>query len=97
MNTFRYTEVGDICPLRKRTAICALHDDNVQKHVRCDNCIEFVITCCAEEILSQYPGAFLEQFIAQARQSNDESLLFIKRPRPSSNETVHVEFKPRPR
>lgn len=97
MNTFVFAEAGNICPLCKRTAICALHDGGVQKHVRCDNCIEFVITCPAEEILSQYPSAFLEQYVAQAKQSNDERLLLIQRPSANSNETVHVKFIQRQR
>lgn len=90
MPMFVYTEAGNICPLCKRSAICTLHDCNVQKHVRCDNCMEFLITHPAEEILSQYPVAFLEQYAAIAKQSNDERLLFLQRPLVNSSETVHV-------
>lgn len=93
MHTFTYTEAGNICPLCKGSAICTLRDDNNQKYVRCDNCNEFIITCVAEQILSQYPVTFLKQYSTQSKKSNDERLLIIKGPLMNSREVVHIEWK----
>lgn len=93
MHTFTYAEAGNICPLCKHPAKCTLHDDNNQKYVRCDNCNEFVITCIAEQLLSPYPVAFLEQYSAQSKKSNGERLLLIKRPLVNSREVVHMEWE----
>lgn len=95
MHIFTYTEVGSTCPLCKQPAACTLRDRKNQKHVRCDHCGEFVITCVAEQILSPYPATFREQYSAQAKRSYSERLFFIKRPLTGSNEMVHVEFLPR--
>ena len=95
MPTFKYSEAGDTCPLCKRSAICTLRDDNNQKHVRCEYCVEFVITCRAEEILVQQPATILEQYSNQSKRSNNEKLFFIKGPLPDSNELVHIEFRKR--
>ena len=95
MRNFTYSAAGNICPLCKRLATCTLCDYDAQKHVRCDQCVEFVITCPAEERLASMPTAYLEQLSMRARQSNDERLFFITRPLPNSEELVHCEFRPR--
>lgn len=95
MLTYKYSEAGDTCPLCKRSAICTLQDNNNRKYVRCKYCVEFLITCVAEQILVQQPTTFLEQYSIQAKRSNNEKLFFIKSPLPGSNELVHCEFRKR--
>ena len=95
MSNFTYSEAGNTCPLCKRLAICKLRDYDVHKHVRCDKCVEFVISCPAEECLASQPTAYLEQLSTQARCSNDETLFFITRSLPNSEKLVHWEFRTR--
>jgi len=95
MDTFSYTEAGNVCPLCKRPAICTLYDGGNHKYVRCENCNEFLITCVAEQILSPQPATFLAQYSALSKKSNDEQLLLIKSPSADSKELVHVKWKSR--